>query len=64
MARVRFDRDYMFTPSADRRVTVAYKAGSELTVTRECADKAIAAGAAEELDVPSRAAGKGKGGQE
>lgn len=50
MARVRFlaDFDYEVT----RTVTIAYKAGAEETVKRECADQAIAAGKAEEIEPP------------
>jgi hypothetical protein len=47
--RVRFIADYDYTPSRERRVTIAYKAGSELTVKREAGEAAIAAGAAEEI---------------
>lgn len=50
MARVRFtdDFDYRATPLT----TIAYKAGMELTVRRECADQAVAAGKAKSLDAP------------
>jgi hypothetical protein len=42
-----FTADYDFSPEAKAgRVTLAYKAGMTANVTRECADKAIAAGKA------------------
>jgi len=42
----RFEKDYDFSPSAKGgRVTIAYKAGMICNVTRECAEKAEAAGA-------------------
>lgn len=45
---VRFTADFPFSPEArGGRVTIAYKAGMTMNVTRECADKAIAAGKAE-----------------
>lgn len=53
MARVRFidDFDYKPTPMS----TIAYKAGMEMTVKRECADEAIARGKAVEIDPPRKA---------
>lgn len=45
--RVTFKRDFDYTPSGERRVTIAYKAGTTETVKREAGDAAIAAGAAE-----------------
>ncbi len=53
MARVRFldDFDYKPTPMS----TIAYKAGMEMTVKRECADEAIANGKAVEIDPPRKA---------
>lgn len=48
VTRVRFLRPYIFTPAADRRVSVKFKpAGGYVPVTRECAKAAVAAGAAE-----------------
>lgn len=47
--RVRFLRDYDYTPSAERRVTIAYRAGSEHTVKREAGEAAVSAGAAREV---------------
>lgn len=46
---VRFLADYDYTPSADRRITIAYKAGQERSVRRECGEAAIALGRAEEI---------------
>lgn len=51
--RVTFKKDYDYTPSAERRVTIAYKAGDELTVKREAGEAAVAAGAAVEIDAPA-----------
>jgi hypothetical protein len=45
---VRFTANYDFSPDAKGgRVTIAYKAGMVMNVTRECGDKAIAAWKAE-----------------
>jgi hypothetical protein len=44
MARVRFIADFDYKPT--RAVTVAYKAGMQCLVKRDCADQAIAAGKA------------------
>ena len=45
MVWVKFTSDFDFSPAARKGlVTVAYKAGVTENVTRECADKAIAAG--------------------
>lgn len=44
---VRFTGDFDFSPAAlGGRSTTAYRAGTELNVTRECADAAVAAGKA------------------
>lgn len=59
MARVRFTEDYRYTPSRMRRICIKYRAGSERTVKRECADAAIQAGAAVELQAPPRPANTG-----
>lgn len=48
--RVRFTKDFDYTPSQERRVTIAYKAGHELTVKREAGEAAIAAGRAVEVE--------------
>lgn len=45
MARVRFKQDYDYKPTPQS--TIAYKAGWEGTVRRECAEEAVAAGKAE-----------------
>lgn len=47
--RVQFSKDYDYTPSGERRVTIAYKAGMELTVKREAGEAAIAAHCAQEI---------------
>lgn len=52
MARIRFTRDFDYKPTSQS--TIGYKAGMELTVKRECADQAVAAGKAVEV----RSAGK------
>lgn len=52
MARVRFTYDFDYRPT--RMSTIAYKAGMELTVRRECADAAIAKGKAIEIDPPRK----------
>jgi hypothetical protein len=49
MARVRFHRAFDYRPRSG--VVLAYKPG-EYTVRRECADRAIAAGAAQEVNPP------------
>lgn len=54
MARVRFTHDFDYRPTP--LSTIAYKAGMELTVRRECADQAVAAGKAESLDAPRKVA--------
>lgn len=54
MARVRFTADFDYRPTP--LSTIAYKAGMELTVRRECADQAVAAGKAEELVAPRKRA--------
>jgi hypothetical protein len=42
---LRFDKDFNFSPDAKAgRVSIAYKAGMVQNVTRECAEKAKAAG--------------------
>jgi hypothetical protein len=52
MARVSFSHDFDYRPTP--AVTIAYKAGREYTVRRECADQAIALGRATDLQQPSR----------
>ncbi|MET4636166.1 hypothetical protein [Kaistia defluvii] len=48
--RVRFIADFDWSPAERQgRVTVAYKAGMELRVTRVCAAAAIEAGKAEAI---------------
>ncbi|MBN9018728.1 MAG: hypothetical protein J0H11_15045 [Rhizobiales bacterium] len=56
MARVRFLADFDYSPAALRgMVTVAYKAGAEETVTRDCAAAAVKAGKAERLPALKKA---------
>lgn len=52
MARVTFRKDFDYKPTS--RKLFAYKAGQTLTVKRECAEAAIAAGKAFERKPPSR----------
>lgn len=52
--RVRILRDRYFTPGEGPRVTVAYKAGSEVTVKRGWGEALVAGGDAEEIDAPGR----------
>ena len=47
--RIKFNANYDYTPSGERRVTIAYKAGTTLTVKREAGEAAIAAGAGVEV---------------
>lgn len=47
MARVRFTADFDYEPMYG--VTIAYKRDMQLTVKRDCADQAIAAGKAVDL---------------
>ncbi|WP_336801473.1 hypothetical protein [Kaistia sp. MMO-174] len=53
--RVRFLKDFDWSPvELKGRVTIAYKAGKELRVTRACAAAAIAVGAAKALNKEER----------
>ena len=45
MARVKFTENFDYKPTT--QITIAYKAGWEGTVRRECAEEAVAAGKAE-----------------
>lgn len=48
MPRVRFLADYIYTPTLKRQVSTKFKAGPKIVlVNADCAEKAIAAGAAE-----------------
>jgi hypothetical protein len=51
MARVRFIEDFDYRPTP--RVVIAYKAGMELTVKRDCCTQASAKGKAIELPAPT-----------
>ncbi|MDQ0558313.1 hypothetical protein QO004_000086 [Rhizobium mesoamericanum] len=52
MARVRFSADFDYKPT--RQTTIGYKAGTEMTVKRECADLAVAAGKAAEIQIAGK----------
>jgi hypothetical protein len=52
MARVKFTEDFDYKPKS--QATIAYLAGMEMTVRRECADAAIAAGKAVEVDADAK----------
>lgn len=53
MARVRFIADFEYRPS--KSVSIEYLSGMELSVKRECAYLAVAAGKAVEIKIYSRA---------
>lgn len=52
--RVRFKRDRNWTPPEERRITVAYENGMELTVKREWGEQMVKDGDAVEIDPPVR----------
>lgn len=52
--RVRFKRDRNWTPPEERRITVAYKQGMELTIKRAWGEQMVNDGDAEEIDAPRR----------
>jgi len=52
--RVRFKRDRNWTPPEERRITVAYKKGMELTIKREWGEQMKTDGDLEEIDPPAR----------
>jgi esterase/lipase superfamily enzyme len=55
MVWVVFTEKFHFTPDADRRATVVYKPSDEpRQVTRECAERAIAKGAARRSQKPRK----------
>lgn len=58
MARIRFLDNFDYKPNS--QITIAYLAGMELTVKRECADRAIAAGKAESLAKLNKGADNGE----
>lgn len=61
MPWVRFTRSFDFYPAKFKgRVCIAYKAGMSLNVTRACAERAEAAGAAERCERPRRKPADGK----
>ena len=52
--RVRFLKNRNWTPPEERRITVAYKKGMELTVKREWGERMVKDGDAVEIDAPVR----------
>lgn len=52
MPRVRFLHDFDYKPTT--QVTIAYRAGMERTVRRECADKAVSAGKGQVIRNPRK----------
>lgn len=52
--RVRFKRDRNWTPPEERRITVAYKKGMELTIKRAWGEQMKTDGDLEEIDPPAR----------
>lgn len=61
---VRFTADHDFSPAArGGRVTIAYRAGQVLNVTRECATAAIRAGKAVTCQAPQKERQDGKAGR-
>lgn len=52
--RVRFKRDRNWTPPEERRITVAYKKGMELTIKRAWGEQMKTDGDLEEIDAPRR----------
>lgn len=59
VAKVCFLEDYDYKPV--RAVTVAYQAGMTLTVKKDCAEKAIAAGKAVAVEGSGKAVEDGEG---
>lgn len=54
MPWVEFTARFIYTPDEDRRGAVAYPAGYKGNVRKQCADKALAAGAAVRTSTPPR----------
>lgn len=54
--RVKFKRDRNWTPPEERRVSVAYKDGMELTIKRAWGDQMVKDGDCEEVETPPRKA--------
>lgn len=52
MARVKFTKNFDYRPV--QGTTIGYLAGMEITVRQECADLAIAAGAAVTVEKPRK----------
>lgn len=53
MSKVRFTADFDYKPAS--QVTVAYRAGMERTVKRDCAEQATAAGKAVRIPAKRKA---------
>lgn len=58
MARVKFTKDFDYKPTTN--TTIGYLAGMEETVKQECADQAIAAGAAKAVEKPRKETDNGE----
>jgi hypothetical protein len=58
---IRFTADFDFKPKPQS--TIAYRTGEERNVTRECADKALAAGKAVKIKRDRKADGETDSGQ-
>lgn len=52
--RIRVLRDRDWTPPEERRITIAYRAGTEVTIKRAWGEALVAAGDAEEIPSPPR----------
>jgi hypothetical protein len=53
--RIRILRDRRFVPPNQRRIAVAFKAGTEVTTKREWGEALIESGDAEEIEPPKKA---------
>lgn len=59
MPKIIFKEDYDYRPSANRRVTVSYKASPKAqAVNAECAERALGLGIAEEPKAPAKKSDK------
>ena len=55
--RVKITRKRLFTPKEDKRLTVRFDEGAEVTTKREWAERLIAEGDAEEIPASARETG-------
>ena len=55
--RIRMNRDRLFTPKEDRRLTYGFKGGQEYTVRRIWGARLVKAGDAVEVPAPPREPG-------